>query len=103
MNLRSRAIAPPTSLALDDVAGPLGVLDEVVHEQVDPLAAGLAEDRDLLARQVALAQHAGAQRVVDVVVDVGDRGPPAARSRPSSVAGQVRARCGAGCRRAPAR
>ena len=43
-----------------------------MDEQVDPLAAGCAEDRDLLPRQVALGEHAGAQRVVDVVVDVGD-------------------------------
>ena len=34
--------------------------------------AGRAEDRDLLARQVARRDHAGPQRVVDVVVDVGD-------------------------------
>ena len=102
MNLRRRAIAPPDLLALHDVAGPLGVLDQVVHEQVDPLAAGLAEDRDLLARQVALGEHAGAQRVVDVVVDVGDavdepHDPALERRR------QLRARCGAGSRRAPAR
>jgi hypothetical protein len=48
------------------------VLDEVVHERVDALRAGVASDRDRLARQLVLAQHAGAQRVVDVVVDVGD-------------------------------
>ena len=49
--------------------------------------------------QVALAEHAGAQRVVDVVVDVGD-----AVDQPHDAAlergRQVRARCGAGCRRA---
>ena len=32
----------------------------------------VAEHRDRLARQVGLVEHAGAQRVVDVVVDVGD-------------------------------
>ena len=32
----------------------------------------VAEHRDLLGRQVAERDHAGAQRVVDVVVDVGD-------------------------------
>ncbi len=60
------------ALALDDVARALGCLDEVVHQQVDALGARLAEDRDLLLRQVALGQHARAQCVVDVVVDVGD-------------------------------
>ena len=59
-------------VALDDVAGQLGVLDEVVHERVDAARAGVAEHGDRLGRQVLLAQHAGAQRVVDVVVDVGD-------------------------------
>ena len=34
--------------------------------------AGRAEDRDLRRGQVARGEHAGAQRVVDVVVDVGD-------------------------------
>ena len=58
-------------LALHDVAGPLRGLDQVVHEPVDPLAAGLAQDRDLLLRQVALVEHARPQRIVDVVVDVG--------------------------------
>ena len=48
------------------------VLDEVVHQRVDPLRAGVAEHGDLLGRQVLDADHAGAQRVVDVVVDVGD-------------------------------
>ena len=59
-------------VALDDVAGHLGVLDEVVHERVDAARAGVAEHGDRLGRQLLLAQHAGAQRVVDVVVDVGD-------------------------------
>ena len=36
-------------LALDDVAGRLGVLDEVVDERVDPPRPGVAEDLDRLA------------------------------------------------------
>ena len=37
-----------------------------------PLRAGRRPGRRSARRQVVLAQHAGAQRVVDVVVDVGD-------------------------------
>ncbi len=59
-------------VALDDVAGRTGVLDEVVDERVDALRAGRAECLDLAARQVALLEDAVANRVVDVVVDVGD-------------------------------
>ena len=40
-------------VALLDVARPLGGLDEVVDEPVDPLRAGRAEELDLGARQVA--------------------------------------------------
>ena len=43
-----------------------------MHEPVDAARAGVAEDRDLLQRQVGDLQHAGAHGVVDVVVDVGD-------------------------------
>ena len=38
MNARSCAIAAPGPLALHDVAGPLGDLDEVVDERVDARA-----------------------------------------------------------------
>jgi hypothetical protein len=58
--------------ALDDRPGRGRVLDEVVHQRVDAVRAGVAQDRDRVARQVGLAQHARADRVVDVVVDVGD-------------------------------
>src|SRR5262245_60001835 len=44
-------------VSLDDLAGTLGVLHEVVHQQVDALAPAVAEDRDLFSRQVALCQH----------------------------------------------
>ena len=59
-------------LALDDRAGRLRMLDEVVDERVDPRRAAVAEHGDRLTRQLAFAQHAGAQRVVDVVVEVGE-------------------------------
>ena len=65
-------MARPDLLALDDVAGALGVLDEVVHEPVDAARAGVAEDGDLLRRQVGERQHARPHGIVDVVVDVGD-------------------------------
>ena len=47
-------------------------LDEVVHERVDAPRACVAEHRDLVARQLVGGEHPGADRVVDVVVDVGD-------------------------------
>ena len=59
-------------LALDDLAGLVRVLDEVVDERVDPPLTGVAEDLDRLRRQVGRRDHAGAHGVVDVVVDVGD-------------------------------
>ena len=59
-------------VALADVAGPLRGLDEVVDERVDPLRAGRAEQLDLRARQVGVREDPVADRVVDVVVDVGD-------------------------------
>jgi dGTP triphosphohydrolase len=43
-----------------------------VYERVDAPRARRAEDLDLLARQVVLAEDAVADRVVDVVVDVRD-------------------------------
>ena len=58
-------------LALDDVAFPLGALDQVVHESVDPARPGIPEDPDRATRQVAGLDHTSAQGVVDVVVDVG--------------------------------
>ena len=62
----------PHLVALDDVAGGLGRLDEVVDERVDPLRAGCAQQLDLVRRKVPLGQEPVAQRVVDVVVDVRD-------------------------------
>ena len=59
-------------VALRDVAGLRGRLDEVVHERVDAPRAGVAEDRDLVGGQVVGGEHPGADRVVDVVVDVRD-------------------------------
>ncbi len=47
-------------LALDDVAGAVGVLDEVVDERVDPARAGVAEDLDRSERQVGDPDHTGA-------------------------------------------
>ena len=50
--------------ALDDVAGGLGRLDEIVDERVDPLRARGAEELDLVEGKVALGQDArtGARR-----------------------------------------
>ena len=59
-------------MALDDVAGGLGGLDEIVDERVDPLRARGAEELDLVEGKVALGQEPVPERVVDVVVDVGD-------------------------------
>ena len=65
-------------------------------------AAGRPEQLDLLRRQIPLGDDPGPQRVVDVVVDVGDPvhdpSPPSPPASPAS-----RARCGAGSRPAPAR
>ena len=58
--------------ALDDVPGQGRLLDDVVHEPVDPLRAARAEQRDLVARQVGRREQPVADRVVDVVVDVRD-------------------------------
>ena len=56
---------------------------------------GVAQHGDRLGRQLLLAQHAGAQRVVDVVVDVGDavdepHDPPLERARQRRAAGVAR-------------
>ena len=59
-------------VALRDVPRGLGALDEVVHERVDPLAARVAEQRDLVVRQLLAREDPVADRVVDVVVDVRD-------------------------------
>ena len=57
---------------LDDVSRLGRGLDDVVNEPVDPARAGLPQELDLFLRQVSVRQEAGAQGVVDVVVDVGD-------------------------------
>ena len=49
MKSRSSLIAGARLLALDDLAGALGVLDHVVHERVDPRRAAVAEHGDRLA------------------------------------------------------
>ena len=63
---------PADVLALDDVVGVGRGLDDVVHERVDPARAALAEERDLLLRQLLGPEQPRPQRVVDVVVDVRD-------------------------------
>ena len=63
---------PADLLALADVAGGRRRLDQVVDEAVDPPRPGRPEQLDLLLRQVVLGEQAVAERVVDVVVDVGD-------------------------------
>ena len=51
----------------------LGVLDEVVHERVDPRASPVGPRIAISSTGRSLGrEHARAQRVVDVVVDVGD-------------------------------
>ena len=72
MNERKREHRRADLLALADVALARRGLDEVVDERVDPPRAGRAEQLDLRARQLGRVEHAGADGVVDVVVDVGD-------------------------------
>ncbi len=72
MNVRSASIAAPISSLWRMSPAHVGGLDEVVHERVDPLGAGLAEQRDLGDRQVAADEEPVPHRVVDVVVDVRD-------------------------------
>ena len=43
-----------------------------MDEPVDAARPGVAQQLDLLPGQLILSEHAGADRVVDVVVDVGD-------------------------------
>ena len=57
-------------LALADVARDVRGLDQVVDDRVDARRARRAEHRHGRLRQLGGVQHAGAQRVVDVVVDV---------------------------------
>src|SRR5262249_27509303 len=58
--------------ALPDVTGGLRCLNEVVHERVDSVGAGLTEKGDFLLWQVLGPKDPEADRVVDVVVDVCD-------------------------------
>jgi len=58
-------------LALADVAGRLRGLDQVVNERVNPPRAGRSEELDLCCGQLRRREHAGADRVIDVVIDVG--------------------------------
>ena len=57
-------------VALDDVAGDGGRLDEIVDERVDATRARVAEQRDRLGGKVGRLEQPGSERVVDVVVDV---------------------------------
>src|SRR5262249_5844549 len=59
-------------LALADVTGCRRRLHEVVNKPVDSRSAGRTEPLDLLVREVGLLEQPVAERVVDVVVDVGD-------------------------------
>ena len=58
--------------ALHDVPCSLGGLDEVVHQRVDPPRAPVAEERNLLARELRRIEDPEPHCVVDVVVDVGN-------------------------------
>ncbi len=73
-------------VALDDVAGDGGRLDEIVDERVDAARAGIAEELDRLGGKVGRLEQAGAEGVVDVVVDVREavdeaHDPPLVRLR----------------------
>ena len=59
-------------VALADVPGLLRGLDQIVDEAVDALGAGRAEQLDLGVWEIGLGEDAVPDRVVDVVVDVGD-------------------------------
>src|SRR2546426_2485757 len=59
-------------LALHDVAGLLGAFDQIVHKGVDAARAAISEQRDLGLWQRGGIENPEADRVVDVVVDVGD-------------------------------
>src|SRR5439155_17043196 len=59
-------------LALHDVSGTLGALDEVVHQRVDAPRAPVAEERNFLVRQLRWTEDPEADGIVNVVVDVGD-------------------------------
>ena len=72
MNLRNRSIAPPTSLLCTMSPASAELLDDVAHKGVDALRAGWAEQVDLLGREVLTPEDPRPQRVVDVVIDVGD-------------------------------
>ena len=63
---------PADLVGLGDVAALARAGDDVAHQGVDPRRAGLPEQLDLRRRQVVLGEDPGADRVVDVVVDVGD-------------------------------
>ncbi len=59
-------------LALHDLPGAAGLLDDVVDERVDAGRAGGPEQLDLLGGQVVVVEDPVADRIVDVVVDVRD-------------------------------
>ena len=100
MNSRRRSIAPPTSSPWTMSPASLGAV-----EQVDARASRSAPSPSRPSSsisapgQVLEAQHAGAERVVDVVVDVGDPvdqpHDPALRASPAG--------CGPVWRRMPSR
>jgi hypothetical protein len=48
------------------------VLDDVANQRVDSLRAGRPQQLDLRGRQILGTQDSRPQRVVDVMVDVGD-------------------------------
>src|SRR5207245_3598969 len=70
--LTQRGHRGPRVGSLHDVARELRVLDHVVHERVYARGAVAPEHGDGLGGKLLLAQQAGADRVVDVVIDVGD-------------------------------
>ena len=72
MNSRKAPIAAPISASLDDFAGLLGVLDEIMDQRVDPPGPGVTEHGDRSGGQVRHPQHPRPHGVVDVVVDVRD-------------------------------
>ena len=63
---------PPTSGVWDDGARVRAAVDQIVHQRVDALAARSSQERDRARGRSHRSDEPGPQRVVDVVVDVGD-------------------------------
>src|SRR6266487_6273638 len=63
---------PTDLLALHDVSGMLGALDQVVHQPVDAPRAPVAKESNLLVGELRWIEDPEADGIVDVMVDVRD-------------------------------